>query len=478
MHFLRMAAGIFAGIAVALAAAGCIGPVLAPTAEPKIEPVIAPAVVRTEPAVEPGGIPDAAPASIPHPNAGKYLFYFIGDGMGHEHVELARRQLGKAADAFDRVPLVGALQTDNAAGKTTDSAAAGTALACGVKTANGYLGMTPDKQPAASIMAAARKAGRRTGIVTSVPLNHATPAAFYAHIDGRGQYDGIARQLATSEIDFLGGGRPILSRDFSEAAWWRLLAENGYTVHVSVSAANIARKAPEGKRLACHDWDYYAIDRDASGMTVRPDLADYTRAAIGELDHPNGFVLMVEGGRIDYAAHRNDGVAMLAEMREFNAAIDMALEFYQHHSEETIVVVTADHNTGGLHFTGPVSSGYGKTEAQVSAERLIRELNKTDMAQWENVLGVLEKLKISFSPEALKAAQTAFATAGQDKRAEATVRALLRERDREANIAWETGGHTSADVDLRILGAGTEAISGTMPNHELVSKLRKVSGLE
>ncbi len=409
----------------------------------------------------------------------KYIFYFIGDGMGHEHIELARQLLGDHADMLRAIPRQGTLGTVNAAGKITDSAAAGTALACGVKTENGRLGTTPDGASVDSIMKSAQRAGRRTGVVASVCLNHATPAAFYAHVKSRTQYDDIACQIADSGLDFLGGGTPNFSANFDRDGWAKKLAASGYTVTEVQTAQDFASVKPGGKHLVCHPWEYREIDKSRIGGGRQPSLADYTALAIRQLDNPAGFVLMVEGSKIDHAAHNNDGPAMLVEMSEFNAAIREAMKFYQAHPDETVIVVTADHNTGGLYFTGTVPDGYDDTGLGISSERFLSVLNKVRPDQFENFVRALNADSVGLSKSDLALGEQVFKSeANPKKRAAAVCRALWRKHDTAHHVAWKNGSHQASDVDYLLLGKGTEDIQGALPNHELVRKLKKAGGLE
>ena len=259
----------------------------------------------------------AALLAVAAPAAGlekpKYIFLFIGDGMGAPQVSLAAEFCGKP-QLFDGFETVGLTATRSLNSYITDSAAAGTALASGSKTNSGMVGRAPDGTPLPSYVIAAREKGRKVGVVTSVSLDHATPAAFYANVPSRSNYYDIAVQMGRSGIDYLAGGgllRPAgKKKDRPDA--YRLAEENGYTVVRTVDAFDALKRgagktiviSPEPNRTASLP---YAIDR-RDGV---PTLAALTARGIELLDNPNGFFLMVEGGMIDWACHANDAATRI-----------------------------------------------------------------------------------------------------------------------------------------------------------------------
>ncbi len=276
----------------------------------------------------------------------KYIFLFIGDGMGlpqrqlTEHFNTAQ---GKPGLLINRFPYQTVTATASANRLVTDSAAAATAIACGVKTNNGMLGITPDGTKVESVAAAAKKAGYRVGILTSVTLNHATPAGFYAHNSGRGNAREIALDLLASGFDFFGGGGVTDPKgDFFELA-----TKKGYRVtgnreelNGSITLPAIAGDYRKGTNRNL-SWDIDARPEDLQ-------LAEITARAIELLDNPNGFFIMVEGGQIDHFGHSNDAGGMVREALNFDAAVRRAYEFAQKHPDDTLIVVTGDHETGGL----------------------------------------------------------------------------------------------------------------------------------
>ncbi|HOK60489.1 alkaline phosphatase, partial [Tenuifilum sp.] len=295
-----------------------------------------------------------------HEPKAKYVFYFIGDGMGVSHVTLAKLYadsvlLDSTAMSFTRFPVT-SLSTTYAHNRyVTCSAAAGTALSTGTKTSINTIGLTYDRTDTLySIAKKFKEAGKKVAILTSVSIDHATPAAFYAHVGSRGSYYDIAKQLLKSNYDFFASGgflEPYGTKTDSNAVSVYELGKvrgcqftSSLTEVDSLVAAGAKSIVYSAPNPAPSSTLQYEIDRSESDIS----LADITRKAIEVVDNPNGFFIMVEGGKIDWAAHDNDAATVIHEVLAFARAIDVALEFYRKHPHETLIVVTADHETGGL----------------------------------------------------------------------------------------------------------------------------------
>lgn len=273
------------------------------------------------------------------------LIYLIGDGMGLSHLAMLEIESDYAPTAFNRIEHLSLVTTRSANNRVTDSAAAGTALATGSKSNNSMLGMTPDSTRLRSMMERARDRGMATGLVVSCYLQHATPGAFYAHRPRRTQYAEITEQLLQSEFDVLvGGGARWLEAPCDPADTTRTyldaFAGKGYRV---VRSREELDDVHDGRLLAV------LADKHLPRAAERGDMLPAATAKALELlaQDPDGFMLMVEGSLIDYAAHANDAAWLLAEMRDFERAVAAATAFADTHPG-TLVVVTADHETGGL----------------------------------------------------------------------------------------------------------------------------------
>lgn len=271
------------------------------------------------------------------------IILLIGDGMGLSAVTMMQFDDIDKKTIFDDADNIALTRTYSLDNRVTDSAAAGTALATGTKTNNTYLGITPDGQRLESLTAYANKRGMATGLVATTYLQHATPAAFYAHSENRHNYADITRQLADSHIDVaIGGGMHYFKEEYgTEDSVARRLNKSGYTLVRDMES--LSRCNPRQRVMALlADYD---LGADSGSY-----LAEATGEALRLLDkraEDNGFVLMVEGSLIDGMGHGNDAEAMKREMRSFMGAVECAVE-YARQNPSTLVVVTADHETGGL----------------------------------------------------------------------------------------------------------------------------------
>jgi len=279
----------------------------------------------------------------------KNLIYMIGDGMGLAHVSML--QIAEGYDhptAFMRAENIALIKNYSSNNRVTDSAASGTALATGHKTNNRMLGMTPDSAAVESIIARAVKRDMPTGLVVTCHLGHATPGAFYAHVSKRTLYDAIYSQFVESGIDVaLGGGAKYFDAGNPEgAARSARLAEQGYRIVRDLADADTIRSG-RLVGLFADDSMPYALEERGEEYLGRA-----TAKALEILDNnarrqDRGFVLMVEGSMIDYAAHENSAEKLLPEMRDFERAVEVAMAFVDAHPG-TLLVVTSDHETGGL----------------------------------------------------------------------------------------------------------------------------------
>ena len=283
--------------------------------------------------------------------APKYIFYFIGDGFGFgtlTHSEIAAKEKGDTL-CFSQFPVTGFVTTHSADKLVTCSSAAATALACGEKTNNNMLNVAPDSERALTpISTILHKEGYRVGIATSVSIDHATPAGFYANAASRKSYYDIAKQIPTSGFEFFAGAGFLDPAPKDETPLIMLLKENNYVVSTSISQCSGSKSLkniliqPEGKDVKQLP---YSIRKDKSDFT----LAQITKLGIEKLwAQQKPFFFMVEGGLIDWASHDNLAKELYGEVKEFSEAIEVALAFYKQHPKETLIVVTADHETGGV----------------------------------------------------------------------------------------------------------------------------------
>ncbi len=262
----------------------------------------------------------------------KQVIFIIGDGMG-------LNQMCKldSPNHFERANYIGLSKTYSASHKVTDSAAGGTALACGVKTNNGMLGMNADSVAVNSILNILGKQGFSTGIVASCRINHATPASYYAHQINRGMDAEILEDLYANGPDvFVAGGNKLLSIEKLEKAGYKYVNNIGDL------------QAQENGKVAC----VLATEDMPNALERGNEITLGTAEAIRLLEkNEKGFFLMIEGSQIDWAGHDNNADYMLAEMQDINKVIGLCFD-YADANPGTLVIITADHETGGTTIVG------------------------------------------------------------------------------------------------------------------------------
>ncbi len=399
----------------------------------------------------------AAPGHTPQ---AKYVFYFIGDGMGVNQVNATEIFLGQVEGkhgtsplCFASFPYAAFITTHSASSGVTDSAAAGTALATGEKTQNGALGLDETlTHPINSIAWTAKQNGMAVGVTTTVTTDHATPAAFYAHTKSRDDKDVIRQQREASGYDFILG-------------------------------------APDDGSLP------YRLDRKTGELSQ----ADIVRMAIDSLMrvNPDGFFLMSEGGMIDYACHSNDAGAMIGEMLDFDDAIKVAYKFYEQYPDETLIVVTADHETGGLVLTrGKYETHLDRLQYQrMTIKRLGQEMNRLKEQYGAHFAWpiVQEFLKAHFglggplklSEKQLSRLQTAFNNTEkgigkgektlyqEDSEFCVCVRTIMSEI---AMVNFAHTCHSAGYVPCFAVGVGAEQFMGRFDNTDIPKKISSIAG--
>lgn len=295
----------------------------------------------------------------------KYVFLFIGDGMSYPQFQAASDYLGAVKNegkelvkggenlSFMNFPVAGSAATYDSTSFCPDSASTATSIASGEKTHSGVINMDETKTKSFETIAEKLKEqkGYKVGIVTSVNLNHATPAAFYAHQESRKNYYEIGEELVESGFDYFAGGALLKpeGNDGDKENIYDVAEEAGYKV-VTTQAEAEKLSEKDGKsiviaeKLADEDSISYENDRETNEWALK----DYVEKGIEVLDNDKGFFMMVEGGKIDWACHANDAGSTIADTVALSDAVDVALKFYAEHPEETLILVTGDHETGGL----------------------------------------------------------------------------------------------------------------------------------
>lgn len=447
----------------------------------------------------------------------KYVFYFIGDGMGVNQVNgtetylaALEGRIGTTPLCFADFPASALVTTFSGTNGVTDSAAAGTALATGHKTKNDALGVLADlATPIYSVAVSAKKGGAAVGVATSVSIDHATPAAFYAHVGYRGEYYKIGTQLPKTGFDYFGGSgflKPTDKDNPDAPDLYKQCEQAGYVI--ARGYKDFQKKMRKADKIILFQTEAatkenpkalpYAIDRKKGDLT----LQDITRAGIGQLSKSErdgkGFFLMVEGGKIDWACHSNDAATVFHEVKDFDDAIRVAYEFYSQHPDETLIVVTADHETGGIALgRGPYelhtdvfkyqrmsTEAYSRhlSALRQSGKAFTWELVERDLAEnWGFGKGVtlsegqISRLKKAFDALAAGSAeQSKSLYASADALAD-NARTILAEC---ALVGWQSGGHSNGYVPLFAIGAGSELFNGRIDNTEIPRRIAKAAGWE
>jgi alkaline phosphatase len=276
----------------------------------------------------------------------KNVILLIGDGMGVSHITAGKYVKGSLA--LERFKTAGLLTTYSQNALVTDSAAAGTALATGFKTYNGAISVSPDRKSLKTILEYAEERGKDSGLVVSCSITHATPASFVAHVDDRSKETEIAGQIAASGADVLfGGGWGYFVPKTTEGSYrtdeTNLLAKLATTMKVIQTPEEFVALGDE-RRVA----GLFAQQHPSAAGERKPSLSQMAAKAIDILSrNRKGFFLMIEGSQIDWAAHENNKDRIIREVVDFDEAIGKAMDFAQRDGK-TLVVVTADHETGGF----------------------------------------------------------------------------------------------------------------------------------
>lgn len=406
------------------------------------------------------------------------VIFMIPDGMSVTGTTLTRLLDGKEM-ALDSMAC-GLVKTAWAKGPITDSAPAATALASGVKTDNKFIGsMTAEEQkkPIASLMEAARLAGKATGIIATSNIQHATPADFTAHYPDRSKYEILGEQQVYAGLDVvLGGGSQYLegSKRKDKEDLIGVLTARGYD-YVTTPQGLQGSTGSKLWGMFAPDAMAYDMDRDIS---KEPSLAEMTNKAIEVLSKdPEGFVLMVEGSKVDWAAHANDPIGVIGDVRAFDKAVGVAKAFALRDGH-TVVVAVTDHGNGGISIgdagTTKIydSAGYGMfldpLKKAIKTGEGIEKLLNSDRSNAAQVMA--SAYGISDLTEAeLKAVMDAPKGA-----LNSVVGPMISKR---AHIGWTTGGHTGEDVVLYMLSPG-ERLTGLVDNTEIPKFLAQQLGLD
>ncbi|MDD6889455.1 MAG: alkaline phosphatase [Bacteroidales bacterium] len=437
----------------------------------------------------------------------KYIFYFIGDGMGNAHVMMTdnyrRLALGQEQPLnMLQLPVHSFATTYSASSPVTDSAAAGTALSTGSKTRNSMLGMNADTIAVTSIAKYLHDSGYGVAIMTNVAADDATPGAFYAHVPNRSMSYEIGRQAAESGYELIAGASLRgLTKDGKSTGLAEYIASQGVDLLTSPEAvaASTNRRIILTPSTSIWEWDMgFTVDSIPGAMSVN----DLTVTAINHLTRhtPDKFFMMIESGNIDHAAHANDGGAVVKEVYAFDNAIGTALDFYRQHPDETLIIITADHETGGM-TVGNNCTGYMAHPEYLVPQSISKDMfsiycdsiaQSATKPSWEQMkayltdhLGLFTTIPLSQSREDhLRGAFNATFIKGESERQETLysnfnafpveVFNILNE---EAGIGWTTRGHSGNFVPVFAIGVGSDLFTGLNDNTAIPMKILKAANI-
>ncbi len=493
----------------------------------------------------------------------KYVFFFLGDGMASSQIQATEAYLATKHAVENGLPVgpnagelsaeyllnpenrlnmskmaVAGMQTTyDSYALMTDSASSATAFSSGIKTRSGVIGMDDAKTNSVkSIAQLAHERGKKVAIITSVSLDHATPAAYYASVPDRGYMNNIATQMANTGYEFFGGGGLVKPTPVEKPGSdtnnniWDLLKANGYTVLNDRESIQALKASPMDKVVCINPWLQdssampYEIDRPETNLS----LAEMTEVAIANLydrrsgrdrgwghSRNKGFFIMVEGGKIDWACHANDAMATIGDMIDFDNAVGVALEFLKKHPHDTLIVVTGDHETGGMTI-GHATTGYkayydrllGQTNSfqyfganqWVDHKAAWKDIVCPNVANSDNFASNAEMLGLmasvfglnyadlnSYQKEKLEDAYDMSLCGTNDNSKDentflyggynpiiVTITHILNER---ASIGWTSYSHTGTPVPVFAEGREAWRFAGFYDNTDIAKKLAKAMDL-
>ena len=463
--------------------------------------------------------------------APKYVFMFIGDGMGNPQVTATQYYKGAVANpdsefpvpadlSFTQFPYLGMVTTYDASSFCPDSASTATSMASGEKTLSGVINYDVTlTTPFKLITEYAKEAGYKIGVVSSVSVDHATPAAYYAKQPSRNDYYEIAVQGITGDtVDYLAGGgfkKPTgADKENPQPDIMELAVENGWSIPATNDEIR-SLNSESGRVLAINPVlqdskaIHYEIDRErlaAEGEDVL-SLADFVKAGINVLDNENGFFLMCEGGKIDWAGHANDAATSIHETLALSDAVQVAVDFAAEHPDETLIIVTADHETGGMtigfattaydtHFTYLTNQKISFTDF----DAVIAELRDSG-ATFEDALAAIEanygltteaEQELTLTETEIDSLRAAFelSMTPADARELGDEEALLYGGyeplsmavshiiNNKAGLSYTSYAHTGLQIPVYATGVGADAFSGLYDNTEIFTRTMEVMGLQ
>ncbi|MPM25684.1 Alkaline phosphatase 4 [bioreactor metagenome] len=461
----------------------------------------------------------------------KYIFLFIGDGMSYPQVQLTNYYLSAMNDtnnnkkvesksnlSFMNFPVAGSAQTYDSTSFCPDSASTATSISTGHKTYSGTINMDETKTVSYETISEKLKdqLGYKVGIITSVNLNHATPAAFYAHQASRNNYYEIGEELIDSDFDYFAGGGLLKTtgNDGTKENLYDLAKRSGYNVILTQKEAEQVTSGA-GKTILIdeHLADSSAMKYELDRKDSEWGLADYVKKGIEVLDNDNGFFMMVEGGKIDWACHANDAASTISDTVALDDSVKEAIEFYNAHPDDTLILVTADHETGGL-TVGFAGTNYDTFLTNLNNQKIsyakydsdyvskYKEKNtdfNTVLTDIQNLFGLVtpanaaqaknetlvltdyevNKLKVAYDKtmagSSEKLSQEEYVLYGSYQPLSVTITHILNNK---SGVSFSSYSHTGLPVEVCAMGAGQDLFKGYYDNTNIYSNLAELTGVK
>ena len=411
----------------------------------------------------------------------KYVFLFIGDGMSTNQVELTEiynseinnKSINKQELlSFSKFPVTGIRKNNSLNNYITDSAASATALASGTLTYNGSINMSNDGEQLKPITHKLKNKDYKIGIITTVPLNHATPAAFYATATNRSNYDDITNQVFSSNFDYFAGGN-FIKYGLTDDEIKELASKNNYEIINTESKLNKLEK--NKKYVITSPYTVEALDFSID-KKEKFNLETYVENAIKVLDNEKGFFIMAESGLIDYAGHSNDSKSIIGEVNELDLAVKKALEFAKNHESETLIIVTGDHETGGLTLGDDtmslnIMSLQNQKKSYQHLEGYIQSVCNSNKSHEDIRNYIIENYGIDID-ENIDINNYIDACDSTSAR-----NLILDEINKNAKINFSSTTHTADRIPVYAYGVNSEEFSGVYTTDELNKKLQNLLGL-
>ena len=438
----------------------------------------------------------------------KYVFYFIGDGMGANSVLLTQMylasikgELGTEPLCFTQFPVATMSTHYSFNNDVTDSAASGTALATGVKTKNGYLGVDPEGNPIRNMAEMAKAAGKKVGIVTTTGVNHATPGAFEAHQPDRGMYYEIGLDMIANGFDFYGGAALYGENNRPEAPLRPQFEAAGYTI---CNPQGFQAGWQDMKKVLMLPGEGQSITYSIDTVNDTPEhqkdhvtFKQLVESAVTFLmkDNKKGFFLMAEGSEIDHGNHSHDAATTIQEVIDFDEGIQVAFQFYKKYPKQTLIVVTADHETGSLTLSPRNAKDLAHLQVQKHSMNTLSSMLRhemevrQDVLSWDEIkaflgreLGLWDQFSVSWEDE--KALRDIYEETVA-KRKSGSVKDLYADNakivaagvnllNRRSRVYW-VSGHSSGFVPLYVIGAGSQCFTHQTDNAEIAKTIMKVA---